>query len=136
MLIAPFLSMIDGELPIKTGNSNAMKIDITKIGEAIEKGRGYYEFVSTIDGKDIILRFNRSAFRNSYTMSDLPKMQLTYYAIHVGKINKDDLQVQKEFEFGTAKTSKRVDYASITENSNNSVELEVYDFVLAGVLDN
>ena len=41
MLIAPFLSMIDGELPIKTGNSNAMKIDITKIGEAIEKGRGY-----------------------------------------------------------------------------------------------
>ena len=136
MLIAPFLSMIDGELSIKTGNSNAMKIDITKIGEAIEKGRGYYEFVSTIDGKDIILRFNRSAFRNSYTMSDLPKMQLTYYAIHVGKINKDDLQVQKEFEFGTAKTSKRVDYASITENSNTSVELEVYDVVLAGVLDN
>lgn len=136
MLIAPFLSMIDGELPIKTGNGNAMKIDITKIGEAIEKGRGYYEFVSTIDGKDIILRFNRSAFRNSYTMSDLPKMQLTYYAIHVGQINKDDLQVQKEFEFGTAKTSKRVDYASITENSNTSVELEVYDVVLAGVLDN
>ena len=136
MLIAPFLSMIDGELPIKTDNGNAMKIDITKIGEAIEKGRGYYEFVSTIDGKDIILRFNRSAFRNSYTMSDLPKMQLTYYAIHVGQINKDDLQVQKEFEFGTAKASKRVDYASITENSNTSVELEVYDVVLAGVLDN
>lgn len=55
-----------------------MKIDITKIEEAIEKGRGYYEFVATIDGKDVILRFNRSAFRNSYTMSDLPKMQLTY----------------------------------------------------------
>lgn len=136
MLIAPFLSMIDGELPIKTDDGNAIKIDITKIGEAIEKGRGYYEFVSTIEGKDVILRFNRGAFRNSYTMSDLPKMQLTYYAIRVGQINKTDLQVQKEFEFGTTKTSKRVNYASIIENSNTSIELEVYDVVLAGVLDN
>ena len=136
MLIAPFLSMIDGELPIKTDDGNVIKIDITKIGEAIEKGRGYYEFVSTIEGKDVILRFNRGAFRNSYTMSDLPKMQLTYYAIRVGQINKTDLQVQKEFEFGTTKTSKRVDYASILENSNTSIELEVYDVELAGVLDN
>lgn len=31
MLIAPFLSMIDGELPFKTGDGDAMKIDITKI---------------------------------------------------------------------------------------------------------
>lgn len=135
MLIAPFLSMIDGELPFKTSDGDAMKINITKIEEAIEKGRGYYEFVATIDGKDIILRFNRSAFRNSYTMSDLPKMQLTYYAIHVGQIEKSDLQVQKEFEFGVAKTSKRVDYASVSEGGNTSTEIEVYDVVLAGVLE-
>lgn len=135
MLIAPFLSMIDGELPIKTDDGNAMKIDITKVGEAIEKGRGYYEFISTIDGKDVILRFNRNAFRNSYTMSDLPKMQLTYYAIRVGQIDKTDLQVQKEFEFGTTKMSKRVDYASISDNSATTAEIEVYDVVLAGVLD-
>lgn len=70
MLIAPFLSMIDGELPFKTNDGDAMKIDITKIEDAIEKGRGYYEFVATIEGTDVILRFNRSAFRNSYTMSD------------------------------------------------------------------
>lgn len=135
MLIAPFLSMIDGELPIKTDDGNAMKIDITKVGEAIEKGRGYYEFISTIDGKDVILRFNRNAFRNSYTMSDLPKMQLTYYAIRVGQIDKTDLQVQKEFEFGNTKMSKRVDYASISDNSATTAEIEVYDVVLAGVLD-
>ena len=135
MLIAPFLSMIDGELPFKTRDGNAMKIDITKIEEAIEKGRGYYEFVATVDGKDIILRFNRNAFRNSYTMSDLPKMQLTYYAIHVGQINKTDLQVQKEFEFGTTKASKRIDYASASEGSNTTTEIEVYDVVLAGVLE-
>lgn len=118
MLIAPFLSMIDGELPIQTDDGSAMKIDITKIEEAIEKGRGYYEFLATIEGQDIVLRFNRNAFRNSYTMSDLPKMRLTYYAIHVGQIEKSDLQVQKEFEFGTTKSSKRVDYASASESGS------------------
>lgn len=136
MLIAPFLSMIDGELPFKTGDGDAMKIDITKIGEAIEKGRGYYEFVATINNTDVILRFNRNAFRNSYTMSDLPKMQLTYYAIHVGQIDKSDLQVQKEFEFGTTKASKRMDYASASEGSATTTDIEVYDVVLAGVLEN
>ena len=135
MLIAPFLSMIDGELPFKTSDGNAMKIDITKIEEAINRGRGYYEFVATIDGKDIILRFNRTAFRNSYTMSDLPKMQLTYYAIQVGQIEKDDLQVQKEFEFGTTKTSRRVDYTLMSEGKNITQEIDVYDVVLAGILE-
>ena len=135
MLIAPFLSMIDGELPFKTDDGEAMKIDITKIEEAIEKGRGYYEFVATVDGKDVILRFNRSAFRNSYTMSDLPKMRFTYYAIHVGKIEKSDLQVQKEFEFGTTKVSKRVNYDSTLEDSSTATGVDVYDVVLAGVLE-
>ena len=135
MLIAPFLSMIDGELPFKTSDGNAMKIDITKIEEAIEKGRGYYEFVATVNGKDIILRFNRSSFRNSYTMSDLPKMRLTYYAIHVGQIDKSDLQVQREFEFGTTKSSRRVDYASAVEGGSIASEIDVYDVVLAGVLE-
>lgn len=136
MLIAPFLSMIDGELPFKTSDGNAMKIDITKIEEAIEKGRGYYEFVATVNGKDVILRFNRSSFRNSYTMSDLPKMRLTYYAIHVGQIDKSDLQVQREFEFGTTKSSRRVDYASAVESGSIASEMDVYDVVLAGVLEN
>ena len=136
MLIAPFLSMIDGELPIQTDDGSAMKIDITKIEEAIEKGRGYYEFLATIEGQDIVLRFNRNAFRNSYTMSDLPKMRLTYYAIHVGQIVKSDLQVQKEFEFGTTKLSKRVDYASASESGSVATGIDVYDVVLAGVVEN
>ena len=127
--------MIDGELPVKTSDGEAMKIDITKIEEAIDKGRGYYEFVATLDGKEVISRFNRSAFRNNYTMSDLPKMQLTYYAIHVGQIEKSDLQVQKEFEFGTAKSSKRVDYASASQGDSMTTEIEVYDVVLAGVIE-
>ena len=113
-----------------------LKIDITKIEGAIEKGRGYYEFIASVeDNKEVVFRFNRTAFRNNYTMSDLPKMQLTYYAIHVGKMNKKDLEVQKEFEFGTD-NNKRIDYSSvgISEKSNEK-EIDVYDIVLAGILE-
>lgn len=135
MLIAPFLGMIDGELPFRSSDGDTMRIDITKIEETIKKGRGYYEFVASVGAEDVILRFNRSAFRNSYTMSDLPKMQLTYYAIHVGQIEKSDLQVQKEFEFGATKSSKRVDYVSESEGHAVSAAMNVYDVVLAGVLE-
>ena len=134
MLIAPYMSMINGQLPLATNDSQAMHIDITKIEEAIEKGRGYYDFIADYNGKEIVLRFNRVAFRNSYTMSDLPKMQLTYYGIHVGQIDKSDLQVQKEFEFGISTVSSRANYAD-GETNDTSSKLDVYDIVLAGVVE-
>lgn len=134
MLIAPYMSMINGKLPVQTTDGQDLQIDITKIEEAIEKGRGYYDFIADYDGKEIVLRFNRNAFRNSYTMSDLPKMQLTYYGIHVGQIDKSDLQVQKEFEFGTSTVSARVNYADKNTN-DTSTKLDVYDIVLAGVVE-
>lgn len=134
MLIAPYMSMINGQLPLQISDGQAMQIDITKIEEAIEKGRGYYDFIADYKGKEIVLRFNRVAFRNSYTMSDLPKMQLTYYGIHVGQIDKSDLQVQKEFEFGTSSVSSRVNYAEGNAN-DDSTRLDVYDVVLAGVVE-
>lgn len=132
MLIAPFFSMINGELPFKTSDGNAMKVDITKIEDAIDKGRGYYEFMAMAKGKEVVLRFNRHAFRNSYTMSDLPKMQLTYYAVRVGKVRKEDLQVQKEFEFGVVNESKRLNYPENKLTHEDGIE--VYDVVLAGVV--
>ena len=134
MLIAPYMSMINGQLPLTTNDGQAMQIDVTKIEEAIEKGRGYYDFIADHNGKEIVLRFNRTAFRNSYTMSDLPKMQLTYYGIHVGQIDKSDLQVQKEFEFGTSTVSLRANYAD-GETNDTSSKLDVYDIVLAGVVE-
>ena len=132
MLIAPFFSMINGELPFKTSDGNAMKVDITKIEDAIDKGRGYYEFMAMAKEKEVVLRFNRHAFRNSYTMSDLPKMQLTYYAVRVGKVRKEDLQVQKEFEFGVVNESKRLNYPENKLTHEDGIE--VYDVVLAGVV--
>lgn len=134
MLIAPFFNILDIKIPLKSDNGQDMFLDLTKIEESIEKGRGYYEFIATIDGKDVVLRFNRSAFRNNYTMSDLPKMQLTFYAIRVGEIDKTDLIAEKEFEFGTNKVSQRINYAEIHNPPVKDSKVEVYDVVLAGVV--
>ena len=134
MLIAPFLNMLDGSMPLMTDDGQEMQLNLKKIGEAINEGRGYYEFVAEISNKEVILRFNQVAFRNNYTMSDLPKMQLTYYAIKVGSIDKNDLKVEKEFELGVGKVSKRLDYSETNRSNQNSM-VDVYDVVLAGVIE-
>ena len=136
MLIAPFLQMMDGRIPIASNDGTEYHLDLSKMEDAINKGRGYYEFVAKIDGVEKIFRFNLEAFRNNYTMSDLPKMQLTYYGIKVGQIDKSDLRVEKEFEFGTGKAAKRADYTGITSQIEGSSKIDVYDVVLAGVIEN
>ena len=133
MLAAPFFTMLDGDVPIPSNDGNEFKIDISKIEEAIARGRGYYEFISNLNGKETVFRFNSSAFRNNYTMSDLPKMQLSLYAIYVGKTDKKRLDLSSEFEFGT-KIKNRVSYIEdiILEDE---VEIDVYDVVLAGIAE-
>lgn len=132
MLAAPFFTMLNGDIPITGNNGSTFSIDISKIEEAIDKGRGYYEFVAEHNGKEIVLRFNLIAFRNNYTMSDLPKMQLTFYAVHVGKTDKMKLQIEKEFEFGTNQPI-RADYSGL---STRPTEVDVYDVLLAGIVEN
>lgn len=134
MLIAPYINMIDGKVNLNGTGNEPFQLDITRIGEAIEQGRGYYEFIAVTEKGEIILRFNNSAFRNHYTMSDLPKMLLTYYAVHVGKVNRRSLQLEQEFQFGTQNRPKRLSY--VDEGSSvHPEELEVYDVVLAGVVN-
>jgi len=135
MLTAPFFTMIDGQVPIDSNNGDTINVDISKIEGAMEKGRGYYEFISEYKDREIILRFNSSAFRNNYTMSDLPKMALTFYAINVGKITKNKLQIEKEFEFGM-KSHSRVDYSNMKNDSNiDDFKVDVYDVILAGIVE-
>ena len=129
MLIAPYLSMMDGKVDL---DRSELKIDPSKLEQALDKGRGFYEFVGNDGEKSFIIRFNRQSFRNGYTMADLPKMELTYYAIKVGHISLNELDVSNEFEFGT-KTPERIDYKRL-KDSNKEDLLDVYDAVIAGVL--
>ena len=62
-------------------------------------------------------------------------MQLTYYAIPVGEIEKSVLQVQKEFEFGISKKEVRVDFAAEADDEQEEKRnlVSVYDVILGGV---
>lgn len=134
MLSAPYINMIDGQIELNGTDNEPFHLNITKIGEAIGQGRGYYEFIATTPEEEVILRFNNGAFRNNYTMSDLPKMLLTYYAVQVGMTNRRSLQLEQEFQFGTQHVPKRLNY--IDDGAPEPLEeLKVYDVVLAGVVD-
>lgn len=76
--------MMNGQMPIDFDKGQVFNLDITKIEEAISRGRGFYEFIAIDenDHKEKIFRFSSVAFRNNYTMSDIAKMQLSLYAVH------------------------------------------------------
>lgn len=132
MLMAPFFSMIDGNISLPSDSGECFNLDISKIEAAISHGRGYYEFISTDNDKEAIFRFSSSAFRNNYTMSDIPKMKLSVYAVNVGSIDKRNLDLTKEFEFGIDNKS-RIEYNSTT--SDDELSIDVFDVILAGIAE-
>lgn len=131
MLMAPFFTMIDGEVPISSDNGKSFKLDISKIETAISRGRGYYEFVSGCEGEEKVFRFSSTAFRNNYTLSDIPKMQLSVYAVKVGYTDKNKMDLTSEFQFGT-KRKDRKEYGDDASDVRNQ-SLEVYDVIVAGI---
>ena len=134
MLMAPFFTMIDGNVPIDGGNGEKFTLDVSKIEEAISRGRGYYEFISTINNEEKIFRFSSMAFRNNYTMSDIPKMQLSLYAVLVGSIDKKKLDLTSEFQFGVM-VKDRIEYDGSTTENQQTNQIEVYDVILAGIAE-
>ena len=111
-----------------------LPIDMERLNEAVLRDRGYYEMLVKGDDKTV-LRFNMSAFRNNYNLTDLTKMCLVYYGVKVGVCEKANLEIGKEYEF--TKTSK-VDAQTIFDNEYKPTDdlLTVYDIVLAGVVEN
>lgn len=126
-LLTPYMQMTDEQ--IKAGEFN---INTSKMDEVLENAKGYYEMLigNPAEEERKILRFNIKAFKNNYGLSELPKMCLDYYAVKVGKMSINKLNINMEFETTTTpldgvKMSKGVE--------NEDLELEVYDVLLAGV---
>lgn len=131
MLIAPYMNMMDGKLELD--GKEKLQIDVSKIEETMKHGRGYYEFIGMRDGRKVVFRFNLQAFRNNYTMSDLTKMDLSLYAIKVGKTKIEELDMSNEFEFGEKK-KQRIEYDSdLKVDQGQNSEIDVYDVLLAGI---
>lgn len=145
--ISPYLLMADGKLKI----DDEFDLNMNKIHDTLRSGKGYYELIATSKSKEVILRFNNTAFKNNYSVSDLDQMNLVLYAIKVGKMDSSLLDFNNLMENLT-----NIDNSSSLNNSDDIVNfyqkekfletentefegnpssnlLEVYDVVLAGV---
>jgi len=117
-------------------------VNFSNIDEVLEKGKGYYELIAEkeTETEKKVLRFNIKAFRNNYSLVDLPKMDLKFYAIEVGKMNVADLDAKKEFSSisngesfnveDIIESSKKPTDSSEVKDNNDSI---VYDVILAGI---
>lgn len=134
VMVSPYLSMLKSGSSIPAGE---FSIAVDKLDNALRHAKGYYEFLGTKGRSRVILRFNINSFRNGYTISDLLKMDLSIYAIKVGKTSLENLNVNKELGMNVSVIPK--DNPSYEENSDanisvtNSPVLDVFDVLLAGV---
>jgi len=134
VMVSPYLSMLKSGSSIPAGE---FSIAVDKLDNALRHAKGYYEFVGTKGRSRVILRFNINSFRNGYTISDLLKMDLSIYAIKVGRTSLENLNVNKELGMNVSIIPKdNPSYESDTETedtTSTSPILDVFDVLLAGV---
>lgn len=134
VMVSPYLSMLKTGSAIPAGEFN---IAVDKLDNALRHAKGYYEFVGVKGRSRVILRFNINSFRNGYTISDLLKMNLSVYAIKVGRTTLDMLNVNKELGMNVSTIPKDnpsyEEQSDDTEITSNSQVLDVFDVLLAGV---
>lgn len=138
IMISPYMKMFKGgSLNINTDLD--LSIDIVKMDESIRLAKGYFEFEGVKDNTSVILRFNIDSFKNNYKISDLLKMDLTIYAVPVGKVDRRNISIVSEINAVTiddeASTYDNPKYGEEDKKEENNVEdiLTVYDVLLAGV---
>lgn len=127
-ILTPYFLMTEGIM-----DTGAVKINVRLIDEAIKNGKGYYELILTdSENKINVLRFNLKSFNNSYSLTDLVKMELTYHAVKVGSINLEDLEIEKEFSFPEQTYVDGTELAGESSKRETS-KVDVFDVILAGV---
>lgn len=134
VMVSPYLSMLKNGSSIPAGE---FSIAVDKLDNALKNAKGYYEFVGTKGRSRVILRFNINSFRNSYTISDLLKMDLSIYAIKVGHSALESLNVNKELGMNVSvipKDNPSYECGQEAEDTKlSSPILDVFDVLLAGV---
>lgn len=139
--ISPYLAFTEGKVDLGDG----IDMNVSKLQDALKVGKGYYELLAkNEDGEEVVFRFNNSTFRNNYSISDLDQMNLVFYGIKVGKLNKELLNFEnlmetysnsqnnvKGIEDLKAGFRNKRQYLETDLHSNN--ELDVFDIILAGV---
>lgn len=113
-------------------------LNMALMDEALEKAKGYYELIGEDANQNkVVLRFNIRAFRNSYGLSDLSRMNLVFHGIEVGHTTELSLNIESEL---AQNRSQDLKLANLIEESHpdsfgpsDDKNLPVYDIILAGV---
>jgi hypothetical protein len=129
-MYSPYIKLLkeDTEYTKELASFNLMEID-----NILKGAKGYYELLAVSEENKVILRFNINSFRNSYTLTDLTKMNLIYYGIRVGECNPEDLLIENEFPKEDNKfTVEEIFHEQTMVNTSKS--LKIYDVLLAGVV--
>lgn len=129
-IFTPYLIITKSSMTTDQG----FEMDLSRMDEAFQNGKGYYEIIAEKSEGEIvekcILRFNLNAFRNSYSIADLLKMDLEYYVIKVGRVFEETLDINKEFNLEEKLVTE---YNELEDGRSSSEELDVFDVILAGV---
>jgi len=107
-------------------------IDLERLNEALASARGYYEMLHT-EKETSVLRFNDTAFRNNYNLSDLTKMKLKFFAVKVGSCKIENLDMSKEFEFNSEPLMPTAESVLGDAGESSPKEIPVFDVIIAGV---
>ncbi|MBO5349250.1 MAG: hypothetical protein J6A89_05485 [Clostridia bacterium] len=136
VMISPYMTMLGKSNSVKAGEFDLF---IDKIDNAVKAGKGYFEFIGEKDKEKVVLRFNINAFKNNYKISDLLKMDLSVYAIKVGRTTLEKLDINNELNLNKKIIISKDNPSYVGEGNGNSgeeeseKELDVYDVLLAGV---
>lgn len=135
VMISPFMSMINGNAALDDSNEYDLAID--KVDETIRNAKGYYEFLGTdrnCENEQVVFRFNIDAFKNNYKITDLRKMDLLIYAMHVGSAKLSDLTFNGEFDLKNKRSrNPTFDEKEKVNGDNVDKTYKVYDVLMAGV---
>lgn len=112
--------------------------NLALMDEALEKAKGYYELIGEKANQNkIVLRFNIRAFRNSYGLSDLSRMNLVFHGIKVGYTTEQSLNIESELTQNSTPDVKLATFVeelhSDSSGASEDSNLLVYDIILAGV---
>ncbi len=135
IMISPYLKMFKGDA-LNVNTELDLSIDMIKMDESIRLAKGYFEFEGVKEDESVILRFNIDSFRNNYKISDLLKMNLTIYAVPVGKVLRSNISIVSEVSAAIQENNEtEINNPKYGEDTNTEVdtELKVYDVLLAGV---
>lgn len=141
VMVSPYMRMIDGKINVGDERNANFDIVTEKIDETIKNAKGYYEFIAenaASNSKKVILRFNITAFRNNYKITDLLRMDLVFLAIYVGKSRETDLSISNELNI-EQQNIINPNYESSAHSSDGEIDntsedtYDMYDVLLTGV---